>query len=142
MDIKKIKELMKAMIEHDMQGLSVKDKTGEISLERSCCHGYHHCEAPVAKAAAPKEAEAVSETEGFITSPMVGSFFMAPTPEASPFVNVGDKVEKESVVCIIEAMKVMNEVKAGVDGIIEEVLMESGHPVEFGTKLFRVRKNA
>jgi len=142
MDIKKIKELMKAMIEHDMQGLSVKDKTGEISLERSCCHGYHHHEAPVAKAAVPKEAEAVSEIEGFITSPMVGSFFMAPTPEASPFVNVGDKVEKESVVCIIEAMKVMNEVKAGVDGIIEEVLMESGHPVEFGTKLFRVRKNA
>lgn len=140
MDMKKIKELMKAMIEYDVQCLSVKDKTGEVSLERPCCHHMTHA-APVA--APVKQAPEVSgEEENFITSPMVGSFFMAPTPEGTPFVNVGDKVEKETVVCIIEAMKVMNEVKAGVDGIIEEVLMESGHPVEFGTKLFRVRKNA
>lgn len=74
----------------------------------------------------------------FITSPMVGTFYASPSPEDPPFVKVGDKVEKGTVVCIIEAMKVMNEVKAGTSGTIAEVLVESSHPVEFGTKLFRV----
>lgn len=74
----------------------------------------------------------------FITSPMVGTFYSSPSPEDPPFVKVGDKVEKGTVVCIIEAMKVMNEVKANTSGIISEVLVESSHPVEFGTKLFRV----
>ena len=69
---------------------------------------------------------------------MVGTFYNTPSPEDPVFVKPGDKVEKHSVVCIIEAMKVMNEVKAGVAGTIVEVLVENGHPVEFGTKLFRV----
>ena len=74
----------------------------------------------------------------YVTSPMVGTFYNTPSPEDPVFVKPGDKVEKHSVVCIIEAMKVMNEVKAGVSGTIVEVLVENGHPVEFGTKLFRV----
>jgi acetyl-CoA carboxylase biotin carboxyl carrier protein len=73
-----------------------------------------------------------------VTSPMVGTFYSSPSPDDPPFVKVGDKIEKNTVVCIIEAMKVMNEVKAGVSGTVAEVLIESGHPVEFGTKLFRV----
>jgi acetyl-CoA carboxylase biotin carboxyl carrier protein len=74
----------------------------------------------------------------YSTSPMVGTFYASPSPDDPPFVKVGDKVEKGTVVCIIEAMKVMNEVKAGVSGTISQVLVETGHPVEFGTKLFKI----
>src|SRR4029077_229169 len=90
-------------------------------------------EMPVASAA--PQAEALGS---HITSPMVGTFYSAPSPDDPSFVKIGDKVDKNSVVCIIEAMKVMNEVKAGVSGTVAEVLVESGHPVEFGTKLFRI----
>lgn len=74
----------------------------------------------------------------YITSPMVGTFYASPSPDDPSFIKVGDKVEKNTVVCIIEAMKVMNEVKAGTSGTVLELLVESGHPVEFGTKLFKV----
>jgi len=74
----------------------------------------------------------------YITSPMVGTFYSSPGPDEPPFIKPGDKVEKDTVVCIIEAMKVMNEVKAGVAGAIVEVLVESGHPVEFKSKLFKI----
>lgn len=74
----------------------------------------------------------------FITSPMVGTFYLASSPETPPFAKVGEKVEKDTVICIIEAMKVMNEVKAGVAGTVVEILVENGHPIEFGTKLFRI----
>lgn len=78
------------------------------------------------------------ETGSYVTSPMVGTFYDAPSPEASSFVKVGDVVDEDTVICIIEAMKVMNEVKAGVKGVIAEVKVEDGDPVEFGTKLFRI----
>ncbi len=78
-------------------------------------------------------------TGRFITSPMVGTFYTSPSPEDPAFVKVGDRVEENTVVCIIEAMKVMNEVKAGISGIIAEIYIDSAHPVEFGTKLFRIQ---
>lgn len=74
----------------------------------------------------------------FVTSPMVGTFYAAPSPEDPTFVKVGDNIDKDSVVCIVEAMKVMNEVKAGVKGTVVEIIVTSGSPVEFGTKLIRV----
>lgn len=74
----------------------------------------------------------------FVTSPMVGTYYSAASPDQETFVKVGDKVENETVVCVIEAMKVMNEIKANITGTIAEVLVEAGQPVEFGTKLFRV----
>ncbi|MCX6988159.1 MAG: acetyl-CoA carboxylase biotin carboxyl carrier protein [Chlamydiae bacterium] len=74
----------------------------------------------------------------FITSPMVGTFYKTPSPEDPVFVKVGDKVEENTIVCIIEAMKVMNEVKAGVSGVIAEICLDNAHPVEFGSKLFRI----
>jgi acetyl-CoA carboxylase biotin carboxyl carrier protein len=74
----------------------------------------------------------------YVTSPMVGTFYVSPSPEDPAFVKVGDKIEKNTVVCIIEAMKVMNEIKANVSGVVVEVLVEPGQPVEFGTKLFRI----
>ena len=74
-----------------------------------------------------------------IVSPMVGTFYRAGSPEAPPFVDVGAEVSEESVVCIIEAMKVMNEIKAETKGVVAEVVAENGKPVQFGQVLFRVR---
>jgi len=96
--------------------------------------------APVLPAAAP----AVQETEKGaslreIVSPMVGTFYRAGSPESPPFVDVGKEVTEETVVCIIEAMKVMNEIKAETKGVIAEIVAEGGKPVQFGQVLFRVR---
>lgn len=74
----------------------------------------------------------------YVMSPMVGTFYSAPSPEDPTFIKVGDRVEKNTVVCIIEAMKVMNEIKANVTGTVAELLVETGQPVEFGSKLFRI----
>ena len=74
----------------------------------------------------------------FVTAPIVGTFYGAPSPDDPPFVKVGDRVDENTVVCIIEAMKVMNEVKAGISGTIAEICVDSGHPVEFATKMFRI----
>lgn len=73
-----------------------------------------------------------------VKSPMVGTFYRAPSPDASPFVQVGDRVTEDTVMCIIEAMKLMNEIKAEVSGVIAKVLVENGHPVEFGQTIFLV----
>jgi acetyl-CoA carboxylase biotin carboxyl carrier protein len=92
--------------------------------------------APVVQASAPQPA-ATGEIE--IKSPMIGTFYRAPSPESANYVEVGTEVNSETVVSIIEAMKVMNEIKAEVKGVITQVLVESGKPVEFGQPLFKVR---
>src|SRR5215472_12457989 len=74
-----------------------------------------------------------------IVSPMVGTFYRSPSPDSAPFVQVGQEVTEDTVVCIIEAMKVMNEIKAEVSGSIQEILVENGTPVQFGQSLFRVK---
>src|SRR5216117_100725 len=79
----------------------------------------------------------VSELE--IKSPMIGTFYRAPSPESAPYVDVGSEVNPEAVVCIIEAMKVMNEIKAEVKGVVTQVLVENAKPVEFGQPLFKIR---
>ena len=94
--------------------------------------------APAAPVPAPAAAPAAS-TLPSINSPMVGTFYSSPAPDAPPYVEVGTMVNAETVVCIIEAMKVMNEIKAEMSGTIVEVLAESGKPVEFGKPLFRIK---
>jgi acetyl-CoA carboxylase biotin carboxyl carrier protein len=74
----------------------------------------------------------------YITSPMVGIFYRAPDPTSSPFVDVGDKVKKDQTLCIIEAMKLMNEIESDVEGILEEIYVENGKSVEYGQKLFAI----
>jgi acetyl-CoA carboxylase biotin carboxyl carrier protein len=93
---------------------------------------------PTAAAPTPAPAPA-AESLPSINSPMVGTFYASPAPDAPPYVSVGKVVTPESVVCIIEAMKVMNEIKAEMSGTITEILVESGKPVEFGKPLFRIR---
>ena len=96
--------------------------------------------APAAAVPAPKAETAADTIE--IKSPMVGTFYRSPSPEAAPFVETGVAVTEETVVCIIEAMKVMNEIKAEIKGVITEVLVENGKAVEYGQPLFRLRKTA
>src|SRR5262245_26902360 len=82
---------------------------------------------------------ASSATELEIKSPMIGTFYRAPSPESAPYVDVGSEVNPETVACIIEAMKVMNEIKAEVKGVVTQVLVENAKPVEFGQPLFKIR---
>ena len=92
-------------------------------------------------AAAPSTAAAEEETGvSFIKSPMVGTFYRAASPESKPFVEGGAKVVETSVVCIIEAMKIMNEIQAEAKGTILEILVESGQPVEYGQRLFKIKQ--
>jgi acetyl-CoA carboxylase biotin carboxyl carrier protein len=93
--------------------------------------------APASAAASSASAEASGL--GQIVSPMVGTFYAAPSPESAPYISVGQEVQEDTVVCIIEAMKVMNEIKAEMRGVIVEVLAQNGKPVEFGKPLFAVR---
>lgn len=141
MDIEKVKEFIKLLEESDLKKLTIREKDSELVLEKEDAfakvsshpmpiHVPH--QQPVAE---PKE----PVIEGkYITSPMVGTFYQKPAPDQHSFVQKSDRVEADTVVCIIEAMKVMNEVKASISGTIAEVLVKDGSPVEYGTKLFRI----
>jgi acetyl-CoA carboxylase biotin carboxyl carrier protein len=94
--------------------------------------------APLAAAAAPK-AEAKADAPGtYVSSPFVGTFYRAPSPDSPAFTVVGQKVKKGQVLCIVEAMKLMNEIECEVDGTVAEILVQNATPVEFGEKLFRI----
>ena len=164
MEIKHIKELMAVMGRTGTKRLTIKKEGFELQLERQdnlkmndsllessedfLLRHENALYKPSLALSRAKEnlgssailpANESAEAVGvFVTSPMVGTYYSSPSPDDPAFVKVGDKIEKHTVVCIIEAMKVMNEVKAGVSGIVAEILVESGHPVEFGTKLFRI----
>jgi acetyl-CoA carboxylase biotin carboxyl carrier protein len=108
-------------------------------MDRALSRGTEMPAGPAASPILPPAEIAKEPLNGtFVTSPMVGTFYISPSPDDPAFIKVGDKVDKNTVVCIIEAMKVMNEIKAGVSGVVAEVLLETGQPVEFGTKLFRI----
>ena len=154
LDIEKIRQLVNMMVVNDLVELSLRDGDVEVSLRRPNSHpagpapfvalpavaagsstngptGERNAEAP---AAAEPEVETVE-----IKSPMVGTFYTAPDPESPPFVQPGAHVHPGTVVCIVEAMKVFNEIKAEVEGVIDRVLAKGGQAVEFGQPLFRVR---
>jgi acetyl-CoA carboxylase biotin carboxyl carrier protein len=87
-------------------------------------------------------APVVTEEPGivYVKSPMVGTFYRSPSPESKPFVDVGSKIEDNSLVCIIEAMKIMNEIQAEIKGTVVEILAENGQPVEYGQRLFKLKQ--
>ena len=149
-DLEKLKEMIEMLEKSELHKISVRQKNGcEVLLEKPPVAGaapvVHHApaavhhEAPEAAAPAPAEKAKEAEKPGeYITSPMVGTFYAAASPQDSAFVKVGDSVTADAVVCIVEAMKVMNEVKAGKSGVVKEIMIDDAHPVEFGTKLFRI----
>lgn len=95
--------------------------------------------APVAAPAASPVPAVATSAQSQIVSPMVGTFYLSPSPDSPPYVSIGQEVQEDTVVCIIEAMKVMNEIKAETRGVILEILAQNGKPVEFGKPLFALR---
>jgi acetyl-CoA carboxylase biotin carboxyl carrier protein len=149
-DIKAIIDLMKkndlSVFEMEKDGFRLKLQKG--AGEKTVFAAPQVIAAPITPAVIPEAkgpppAAAASEPAAAaakeITSPMVGTFYRAASPESPPFIDVGQEVNEDTVVCIIEAMKVMNEIKAEVKGVIAEVVAESGKPVQFGQALFKVR---
>jgi len=146
-ELKKILELVKEkeIVEFDLQDgdfrLSTKLNGGQQQVAYMPAPANPApSAAPAAPASAPAgdAAEAQASSNPCIQSPMVGSFYRASSPDADPFVKVGDVVTPDSTVCIIEAMKVMNEIKAEMKGKITKVLIENGEAVEFGQDLFEI----
>lgn len=151
MNIKEIKQLLNLVSEHELAEFKLEREGTKISIKKYS--GVTTVEAPQAIMAAqpavipqvtesaPEEVKQVDDANlHSIVSPIVGTFYAAPSPESPAFASVGSKVGKNDTVCIVEAMKVMNEIKAEVSGVIEEVLVENGQAVEFGQVLFKVRK--
>jgi acetyl-CoA carboxylase biotin carboxyl carrier protein len=124
-------------IEHDEDRIRVRrDPTPAIGAIASQAVGPAASELP---GQAVKAIAAVEENGIYVTSPFVGTFYRAPSPDSDPFVEVGDPISPGQVLCIVEAMKLMNEIEAEVAGTIVEILVENGKPVEYGDRLFRIQ---
>lgn len=136
-DFEIIKKLIQLVKEEDISGLAVEEKGIKYEVRRE--KGGHVSAPPAPQV--PVQAH-VPADDGLvaITSPMVGTFYRSPSPETPPFVNAGDEIEPGKVVCIVEAMKLFNEIESEVRGKIVKVLAENGKPVEYGQKLFLVKK--
>jgi acetyl-CoA carboxylase biotin carboxyl carrier protein len=156
-DLKQLKELMRSLKQFEISELELEKNGERIKL----CRGGEVVLAPTSFAPSPQPSFAPPPAAGssgqsvpapaaavvddasihYITSPFVGTFYPAPTPGAEPFVKVGSEVKVGQTLCIVEAMKLMNEIEADVGGTVIEVLRESGKPVEYGDKLFKVKKS-
>ncbi len=153
MDLKDIKAIIDLMKKNSITEFELEEKDSKLRLKRGLNGGLPVAQqadesqaviplslptvAPTAVAAAAASVTNTGEID--IKSPMIGTFYRSPSPESASYVEVGTEVNAETVVSIIEAMKVMNEIKAEVKGVITQILVENGKPVEFGQPLFKVR---
>lgn len=158
LSIDEIKQLIELIDESTLDEFELETKDSKILLKKNktVVAAAAVQEAPIAITQAPAQAAPVAQTQPaapqaeantaedasleVITSPMVGTFYASASPEDANFVSVGSKVSAQSVVCIVEAMKLFNEITADIDGEIAEILVSSGELVEFGQPLFKVRK--
>jgi acetyl-CoA carboxylase biotin carboxyl carrier protein len=147
-DVRKIRRLAELMNEHDLSEIDLRQGDTRVCLRRGAqvavAGTYAAAPSPAAarpesrnadEAAAPAED---SQNTRIVTSPMVGTFYTASSPESPAFVKVGDHVGPDTTVCIVEAMKVFNEIPAGISGKVIAVLVDNGEPVEFGQPLFKI----
>ena len=141
LDLEQLRELIRLLDESNLTEIEVEHDDDRIRIRRDPAAVV----ATVAPSVAPvpSSPESEGETSGdtdavFVTSPFVGTFYRAPSPDSEPFVDVGDRISTGQILCIVEAMKLMNEIEAEVEGTIVEVLVENGKPVENGDPLFRV----
>jgi acetyl-CoA carboxylase biotin carboxyl carrier protein len=158
MDLKLLQKLIRIMKSGDLTEIEVEEKPEGMRIHLSrrgepapAAPVLHVVQAPASPSAAPANLSAATAPAAAsggappksagqaITSPMVGTFYRAPSPDAEPFVSVGTRIKPDARLCIIEAMKVMNEIKAEVAGEVLEILVENGEPVEFGQPLFLVK---
>lgn len=152
MQIEDIKKLIQLLDESNLTELSLEEESYKIKLKKE--KEVIRVEKEVSTVSAPEQyltnsasqsqpiqSETPSESLDYqvIKAPMVGTFYKSPSPESDPYVSVGDQVKSESIVCILEAMKLFNEIQAEVSGEIVEVLVEDGQMVEFGQPLFKVK---
>jgi len=149
-DLKDIKAIIDLMKKNSVSEFELEKQDFKIKLKRGGNGGgavyeegpgvaYLPAQAPAALLQPAPVPTLVPSNEIEIKSPMIGTFYRAPSPESGSYVEIGSEVTSESVVCIIEAMKVMNEIKAEVKGVITQVLVDNAKPVEFGQPLFKVR---
>ena len=155
-DIRKLESLVRLMVENDLTELDLKDGEETVTVKRGgkpvvvaaapVAAAPAPAPAPVAApaaapVAAPAAAPAPDDDAGCIAveSPMVGTFYATPGPDKPPFAQVGTQVGPDSIVCLVEAMKIFNEIKAEKSGTIHKILVKSGQPVEFGQKLFLIK---
>jgi len=162
LDLKQIKQIIDLMKRSELTEFAVEEEGFKLKI----CRGTNGVpvvtssagltapysagpEAPAASSAAAAAALASSSQNGgdkedpsvtYIKAPMVGTFYRAPSPESAPFVEVNAKVSENSVICIIEAMKIMNEIQAEAKGTVVEILVENGQPVEYGQRLFKIKQ--
>ncbi len=151
-DVAKVRELMQALRDHGLQELEVRRGSDRITLRAAGSGGTAasayaaapslttSSNAPVdpSPSAAALETSPKVEEGTFITSPFVGTFYRSPGPDASAFIEVGQRIEVGKVLCIVEAMKLMNEIESEISGTLAEILVENGQAVEYGDRLFRV----
>lgn len=157
MNIKEIKELLQLMAEHELTEIEIEKDGMTIKLKKGAsgrliAEGLR--ESPTVVYPMPKHEDLPGMAQGsagdiavkelnegsIVKSPMVGTFYHAPAPDQPPYVSVGNKVAEGDVLCIIEAMKLMNEIKIEFPGIVTEIMVKNGQPVEFDQELFRVKK--
>ncbi|HEY8444463.1 MAG TPA: acetyl-CoA carboxylase biotin carboxyl carrier protein [Clostridia bacterium] len=140
MEVKKIKELAKILNEFDLSVIDISEGDSKIRLEKT----HSSPEKPQAAVITPPVVAQETDKEvdfneiKEIKSPMVGVFYQAPSPDSPPYVKIGDKIKKGDVLCIIEAMKIMNEITAEFDGEIVDICAKNGEIVEYGQTLFKV----
>ncbi|MFA5353545.1 MAG: acetyl-CoA carboxylase biotin carboxyl carrier protein [Thermodesulfovibrionales bacterium] len=143
MEMDDLKELIGLLKETDITELQVEKEGVRVRIKREKFYApleVHHTAAPDRRES-KKDAEIPDEAEGrllTVTSPIVGTFYRSPSPDAAPFADVGTKVKKGQVICIIEAMKLMNEIESEFDGVVVRALVENGQPVEYGEPLFLI----
>lgn len=147
MDLRKLKTLIDLVGESDIAELEITEGEDKVRIVKSTPAGASMA-APVTYAPAPAQpaagpsgvaappVSAAPDERTLLKSPMVGTFYRAPSPGASPFVEVGQVVKEGEPLCIIEAMKLLNEIEAEMSGVVKEILVENGEPVEFGQPLF------
>ncbi|MCC7299609.1 MAG: acetyl-CoA carboxylase biotin carboxyl carrier protein [Verrucomicrobia bacterium] len=151
MELKEIKKIVEMMTENDLAEFLLEEEAFTLQLKRGTSGITHVVSAPQQMMAAPVAAAPVSASAPAtapaadadaglvaIKSPMVGTFYRSPSPDSDSFVQIGQDVSAESVVCIIEAMKVMNEIQSEVKGKIKKILVDNATPVQFGQPLFLV----
>jgi len=142
-DLDLVRELARIAGEFDLAEVEA-DPSGRVRVRRQSAGVEHEARSaspPPIALAPPQPVAGAPEPGTFISSPFVGTFYSAPSPEANPFVEVGEQVRKGQVVCIVEAMKLMNEIESEADGRIVDILAQNGQHVEYGQHLFRLAKS-
>ena len=155
MDIRKVKKLIELLEESNIDEIEIKEGEESVRISRNGAQALAMAAAPMAPPYAPPQplapappvapvapvaAEPVTEPAGHVVrSPMVGTFYSSPSPTSAAFVEVGQSVKAGDVVCIVEAMKMMNQIEADKDGTIGAILVETGEPVEFDQPLFSIK---